>query len=157
MSAMLHNRGVRVLLVTAVWTICQFSPLHALTPEENAAVAPVQALFDGMAKRDAAAIQEPLLPGGRLVLMRNGKPVQMSFADFAARVGQPGTTHIEERIHHPLIRIDHDLAVVWAPFDVLVDGRLDHCGTDLFSLVQQNGRWLIASIADTGRKTCSGH
>ena len=44
----------------------------------------------------------------------------MTFDAFAERVGRPGTTHIEERIHDPLVRIDNDLAVVWAPFDFLV-------------------------------------
>jgi hypothetical protein len=156
MGAMHNARHLRLLLLAAAPTLCLLpSYLHALSPEEQAVLAPVRALFDGMAKRDAAAIQEPLLPGGSLVLMRNGKPVKMSFGDFAARVARPGTTHIEERIHHPLIRIDHDLAVVWAPFDLLVDGRVDHCGTDLFNLVLQDGRWLIAGIADTGRSTCS--
>ena len=36
----------------------------------------------------------------------------------------------------------------------LVDGKVDHCGTDLFNLVRANGKWLIASVADTGRKDC---
>ena len=132
------------------------SPLaaHAASPEEQAVLAPVQALFDGMAHRDATAIRAPLLPGGSLVLMRDGKPVRMSFDDFATHLAHPGTTQIEERIHHPLIRIDNDLAVVWAPFEFLSDGKVDHCGTDLFNLVRQNGQWLIASVADTGRKTC---
>jgi hypothetical protein len=129
--------------------------LHAFTPEEQAVLAPVTAMFDGMAKRDAAAIKEPTLPGGTMVLMRDGKPTQMTFEDFAARVGKPGTTKIEERIHDPLIRIDNDLAVVWAPFEFLVDGKVDHCGTDLFNMVRENGKWLIASVADTGRKDCS--
>ena len=129
--------------------------LHAVTPEEQAVLAPVQAMFDGMAKRDAAAIKEPLLPGGTMVLMRDGKPTQMTFDDFAARVGRPGMTAIQERIHDPLVRIDNDLAVVWAPFDFLVDGKVDHCGTDLFNLVRANGKWLIASVADTGRKDCA--
>jgi hypothetical protein len=128
---------------------------RAATPEEQAVLAPVQAMFDGMAHRDAAAIRAPLLPGGSLVLMRDGKPVRMSFDDFAARVARPGTTQIEERIHDPVIRIDNDLAVVWAPFEFLSDGKVDHCGTDLFNLVRQNGQWLIADVADTGRKTCS--
>ncbi len=128
---------------------------HAATPEEQAVLAPVQALFDGMAHRDAAAIRAPLLPGGSLVLMRDGQPVRMTFDDFATRLAHPGTTQIEERIHDPLIRIDNDLAVVWAPFEFLSDGKVDHCGTDLFNLVRQNGQWLIASVADTGRKTCS--
>lgn len=129
-------------------------PLHASTPEEQAVLAPVTAMFDGMAKRNAAAIKEPLLPGGTMVLMRDGKPTQMTFEDFADRVGKPGTTKIEERIHDPLVRIDNDLAMVWAPFEFLVDGKVDHCGTDLFNLVRKDGRWLIASVADTGRKDC---
>jgi hypothetical protein len=127
---------------------------HAATPEEQAVLAPVQAMFDGMAHRDPAAIRAPLLPGGSLVLMRDGQPVRMSFDDFATRLAHPGTTKIEERIHDPLIRIDNDLAVVWAPFEFLSDGKVDHCGTDLFNLVRQDGKWLIASVADTGRKTC---
>ena len=113
------------------------------------------ALFDGMAKRDPDAIRKPLLTGGTMVLMRDGKPTQMTFEAFADRVGRPGATHIEERIHNPLVRIDHDLAVVWASFDFLVDGKVDHCGTDLFSLVRTDGKWLIASVADTGRENCS--
>ena len=122
--------------------------------EQQAVLTPITQLFDGMAKRDAAAIKKPLLSGGTMVLMRDGKPVQMTFDDFAARVGKPGTSQIQERIHDPLVRIDHDLAVVWAPFEFLVDGKVDHCGTDLFNLVRTDGKWLIASIADTGRNDC---
>ena len=122
--------------------------------EQQAVLAPITQLFDGMAKRDAAAIKKPLLSGGTMVLMRDGKPSQMTFEDFADRVGKPGTTHIQERIHDPLVRIDHDLAVVWAPFEFLVDDKVDHCGTDLFTLVRTDGQWVIASVADTGRKDC---
>jgi len=116
---------------------------------------PIHAMFDGMSNRDAAAIKAPTLRGGTMVLMRDGKPVQMTFDEFADRVGKPGKTQIEERIHNPLVRIDNDLAVVWAPFEFLIDGKVDHCGTDLFDLVRVDGKWLIASVADTGTKTCS--
>jgi Putative lumazine-binding len=122
--------------------------------EQQAVLAPIAQLFDGMAKRNAAAIKKPLLTGGTMVLMRDGKPSQMTFEDFADRLGKPGTTHIQEQIHDPLVRIDHDLAVVWAPFEFLVDGKVDHCGTDLFNLVRTDGKWVIASIADTGRNDC---
>jgi hypothetical protein len=141
-------------LAGATATSFLISSLHAATPEQQAVLTPIMALFDGMAKRDADAIRKPLLTGGTMVLMRDGKPAQMTFDAFADRVGKPGTTHIEERIHHPLVKIDHDLAVVWAPFEFLVDGKVDHCGTDLFNLVRTDGKWLIASVADTGRKDC---
>jgi hypothetical protein len=129
--------------------------LPADSAEEQAVLAPITQLFDGMAQRDAAAIKKPLLSGGTMVLMRDGKPTQMTFEDFANRVGKPGTTQIQERIHDPLVRIDNDLAVVWAPFEFLVDGKVDHCGTDLFNVVRADGQWVIASVADTGRKDCA--
>jgi hypothetical protein len=130
------------------------SSLHAAKVEQQAVLAPVMELFDGMAKRDAEAIRRPLLTGGTMVLMRDGKPTQMTFEAFAQQIGRPGTTHIEERIYDPLVRIDHDLAMVWARFEFTVDGKIDHCGTDLFNLIRTDQKWLIASVADTGRKNC---
>jgi len=145
------------LLFFAVGTIAMSlltASTRAATPDEQAVLVPINEMFDGMAKRDAAAIKAPTLPGGTMVLMRDGKPAQMTFEAFADRVGKPGKAQIEERIHDPLVRIDNDLAMVWASFDFLVDGKVDHCGTDLFNLVRTDGKWLIASVADTGRKDC---
>ena len=159
--------SVAVMTTSAVVLISSLQAAAALAPNgsgldraipldsaEQAVMAPITEMFDGMEKRDAAAIKKPLLSGGTMVLMRDGKPVQVTFEEFADRVGKPGTMHIQERIHDPLVRIDNDLAVVWAPFEFLVDGKVDHCGTDLFNLVRTDGKWVIASIADTGRKDC---
>ena len=145
--------STRLIAVAAILATVSLL-LHAATPEEDVVLAPINAMFDGMAKRDAAAIKLPAIPGATMVLMRDGKPTQMTIESFADRVGKPGKTSIAERIHDPLIRIDNDLAVVWAPFEFTIDGKLDHCGTDLFNLVRTNGKWLIATIADTGRKDC---
>jgi hypothetical protein len=126
------------------------------SPEELAVLAPIDAMFQGMTKRDPSAIKAAALPGTILVLMRDGKPEQMTIEAFADHFSTPTEKHLEERIHDPLVRIDHDLAVVWAPFEFLVDGKKDHCGTDLFNVVHTEGRWVIAGIADTGSKGCSG-
>jgi hypothetical protein len=127
----------------------------ALSPQEMSVLAPIEAMFQGMTKRDPAAIKAAALPGTVLVLMRDGKPEQMTIEAFAELFGKPTEKHMEERIHDPLVRIDHDLAVVWAPFEFLVDGKKDHCGTDLFNVVQAEGKWVIAGIADTGSKACA--
>jgi hypothetical protein len=160
---------IAVATASGVFLISSLHAAYALAPnssaldraipsgdsaEQLAVLAPITQMFDGMAKRDAAAIKKPLLSGGTMVLMWDGKPRQMTFDDFADHLGKPGTTQIEERIHDPLVRVDHDLAVVWAPFEFLVDGKVDHCGTDLFNLVHTDGKWVIASVADTGRKDC---
>jgi Putative lumazine-binding len=120
-----------------------------------AVLAPIHDMFDGMAHRDAAAIKAPWLPGGGLVLVREEDLSQITIENFAHRVATSGTAHIEERIHDPHVHIDHDLAVVWAPFNFFIDGRLDHCGRDLFSLNQKSGGWQIAALAATTRKDCT--
>jgi len=152
----LFRRRERLLLAAGTIAVAILAPaLWAATPEEQAVLVPINAMFDGMSKRDPAPIKASVLPGGMMVLMRDGKPAQITFEEFADRIGKPGKAAIEERIHDPLIRIDNDLAVVWAPFEFLVAGKVDHCGTDLFNLVRVDGKWLVAGVADTGRKGCA--
>jgi hypothetical protein len=143
-----------LFLAGAITSGFLISSLHASTESEQAVLAPITAMFAAMAKHDVGEFKKPMLTGGTMVLMRDGKPVQMTFDAFADLIGKPGKAQIEERIHDPLVKIDNDLAVVWAPFEFLVDGKVDHCGTDLFNMVRVNGQWLVASIADTGRKAC---
>jgi putative lumazine-binding protein len=149
-----HRFCLGLGLASATALALAFS-LHATTSDEQEVLVPINAMFDSMAKHDPVALKKPLLPGGTMVLMRNGKPNQLTFDAFADIIAKPGKSQIEERIHDPLVRVDNDLAVVWAPFDFLVDGKVDHCGTDLFNLVKADGKWLIASVADTGRKDCA--
>ena len=148
---------LRVLctLILALAIPSMRAPAQVPPPLDPLVLAPIDAMFHGMTQRDAAAIKAAAIPGAVLVLMRDGKPEQMTIEAFADRVGKPSKTHIEERIHDPLVRVDHDLAMVWAPFEFLVEGKPDHCGTDLFNLVHTDGKWLIAGIADTGSKDCA--
>ena len=85
-------------------------------PDEQAVFAPINLFFDGLAKRDPPSIEASAIPGATFVSMQYGTLEQMTFDQLAQRVGR-GTTHVDERIHDPLVRIDNDLAVVWAPFD----------------------------------------
>src|SRR5579872_3500783 len=99
---MYRNARQFVFVVGAILAVSLTAGAFAQSAEEQAVLAPIHALFDGMSKRDAAAIKAPTLPGGTMVLMRDGKPAQMTFEAFAERVGKPSPTQIEERIHNPL-------------------------------------------------------
>jgi hypothetical protein len=127
-----------------------------MSADQKAALASFQAMLDGLGKRDKAAMQAQLLPGGGAVLMRNGKPVQMTLEMLADRVSQPGKETHEERIHDAIVHVDGDVAIVWAPFEFLVDGKIDHCGRDIANMVRVDDRWLVAAIEDNGRKDCGG-
>jgi len=125
------------------------------SPEEKEEViAALQGVLDGLAARDRNMIAAQLLPGGSATLMRNGKPVQMAFDTFAERLSAPGTDTRQERIYDPVVHVDNNIAYIWTRFDFVINGKIDHCGTDSASLVKVDGRWLIASLGDTSRTDC---
>ena len=117
---------------------------------DTAVLAPVQAFFAAMSRYDQAGMRTQVLPTGMATLMRQGKPVQLTLGDFVDHV-KPGKARIEERIHDPQVRVDDNIAVVWAPYVFLLDGKPHHCGTDVFNLARVDGRWLITGIADNSR------
>jgi hypothetical protein len=45
--------------------------------------------------------------------------------------------------------------MIWARYEFLIHGKVEQCGTDLFSLVYCDHRWLIASIAYSSRQSTS--
>ena len=142
------RRVARCLAVLSL-VVCATAPALAAPPAASDAVvlAPVHAFFAAMARHDQAGLRAQVLPAGMATLMRDGKPVQLALGDFIDRVN-PGKARIEERIRDPQVNVDDDIAVVWAPYVFLLDGKPQHCGTDVFNLARVDGRWLIAGIAD---------
>ena len=157
MDEVLFCRMFPRMLVTAALVLPFASaalPAESASSDESAVVARLQALLDGLAKRDKSMMTAQLLPGGSATLMRDGKPVQMGFDAFVERLSAPGTDTREERIFNPLVRIDHDIAIVWTRFELRINGKLDHCGTDIVNYVKVDGQWLISSVGDTSRTEC---
>lgn len=58
---------------------------------------------------------------------------------------------LEERIWDPDVRVSEsgNLAMVWAPFQAKINGRLDHVGVNLFIMHKIGGRWKISGLADS--------
>ena len=143
-----------LLPVCAALASLAIAPAHAASPEEKAVLAPFQTLLDGIGKRDHEMMRSALLPGGMITLSRADKTTQLHFDAFVERIPATGTQKLEERIRDPLVKIDDNIAMIWAPYEFLIDGKVDHCGTDIAHLVKHDGKWLIAGIADNGRKEC---
>jgi len=122
--------------------------------QEKAALASFEAMLEGLGKRDKAAMLATFLPGGTATLMRKDKPVQLTLESLADKISKSGTDPIEERIHDALVRVDGNVAIVWAPFELLENGKVEHCGRDVANLVRVEGRWLIAAIVDNSHDDC---
>lgn len=147
-------RRIRFLAATLSLALLAGPPAMAAAPSaasaDAAVLAPVRAFFAAMSRYDQAGMRALVLPTGMATLMRQGKPVQLALGEFVDHV-KPGKARIEERIRDPQVRVDNNIAVVWAPYEFLLDGKPHHCGTDVFNLARVDGRWLITGIADNSR------
>ena len=125
---------------------------------ETAVKQVVNRLFDGMKKTDTGMIRAafhsaPVLQ--TIVKNREGKTIILTevLDSFLISVARPHSEIYDERISFDVIRIDGDLAIVWASYKFYIGEKFSHCGVDSFQLVRINGQWKILYLADTRRKT----
>lgn len=144
------NAATGASRATAHATASEASASAGANPE---VLAPFQAFLDGMAKYDQAAMRATVQPEGSVALLRKDKVIRNTLSGFIDHI-KPGKDAIEERIYQPVVMVDDNLAVIWSRYDFRVNGKVVHCGTDLVHLVRQDGKWLIAGIADNSRDDC---
>ena len=72
--------------------------------------------------------------------------------DFATSISKLPKGYADERITFDVIKVDGDLAFVWTPYELYLNGKFIHCGVDAFVLLKLNNQWKISSLIDTRRK-----
>ena len=117
----------------------------------------VSRLFDGMRARDTAAMRalfhEPVAM--RSVGWRQGTPVVEAdgLEDWFNGISSaPAGLLLDERLGPPEIRVDGNLAMVWAYYEFYAGDTFSHCGVDSFQLGRTGGGWTILLLADSRRK-----
>ena len=134
------------------------NPLPNADADTSAVMAPINAMFAGLAARDPAAIAAQLRPeGGATVAVEKPDGTRqlrhLGWAEFTAGI-KPGPERYGERLIDPAIEVDGDIAMVWSPYVFTIDGKVDHCGTDHFDLVREAGRWKVLNVTWSQRTTC---
>ncbi len=117
---------------------------------EAGVMAPINAMFAGLATRDGAAILAQTRPeGGATVAAEKPDGTRsirhLSWAEFAGGI-KPGPDHFEERLSDPAIEVDGEIAMVWSPYVFTIDGKTHHCGVDHFDLVREAGAWKVLNV-----------
>ena len=118
--------------------------------EVEVILATAQRLLATVANRDKEGMSEILLPEGCAAQSRDHQISHTRLRDFPEKI-PGGTERLEERFYNPLVRVDDDIAMVWAQYDFLVEGEVHHWGTNILSFLKKDGLWRISAIADNGR------
>lgn len=127
----------------------------AQQPEEKDKTAiqeKINLFFSALEKRDTVLYKSLILPGGQLWSIRHGEDsfrVRMrSFEqDMIGLVS--ASSLLEERPFRMDIKIHHNIAVAWVPYSFSQDGKLSHCGIDVFTLFRTAEGWKILNLSYT--------
>ncbi len=128
-------------------TLCCASFLRATDNETPLGIA--QKLFDAMKAHDAAAATTLFVPGASLASIDgDGKASVIPFEKFAEHIGTSKSEWLE-RMSDPKVLEHGSIAVVWGEYNFYLNGTLNHCGIDSFSMLKTASGWKIAGVSDT--------
>jgi hypothetical protein len=139
-----------ILLLTAlpILATAQASP----SSEKAAVVQVVQQFFTTMQQRDTATAKNITLTNCQLYSIQQTKDSiitrMRTFADFLQVVAQKQLS-LEEKMWNPTVMVHNQLAIVWAPYDFHLNGKLTHCGIDVFNLLKTSTGWKISGVQYT--------
>lgn len=122
------------------------------TEEEQGVLDVVNLFFQSMTERDTVAAKSILTEDGQYYAMRNDEngifQRTISHTNYIHRLAA-GVDLVQERIWNPTIKVHKLIAMVWAPYDIHVNGKFLHCGVDSFSLIKTEEGWKIAGTIFT--------
>jgi len=132
---------------------------RAQDPESVKVMAVVQKVFDAMRTRDTSLLSAAFDTSARLVgVGRDGALSLTTPSRFGAAIARaPAGDVWNERIFDPEVRIDGDVAQVWAYFTFHRNKEFSHCGVDAFMLRKLGAQWKITQLSDSRRTTNCTH
>lgn len=156
MQGFFYIYTMRKILIILIFTISNITAYCQQT-ETDAVKKTVNTMFDAMRKGDSTLLKSVFSKDMVLQSISNNKEgkaiLSTEKADgFIKAIGTPHSAVYDERITFGDIKIDGDLASVWAPYKFYLGDKFSHCGVDVFQLMKTTDGWKIIYIVDTRRK-----
>ena len=151
----------KATILLSILTLSFAASAQAQGPERAAVLATVQKVFDGMRTRDTLLIQQAFDTSARLLRVSAGAAPSLrgiSASRFAAIVrGAKQGDVWNERIYDPEVRVEGNIAQVWAYYTFHLNATFTSCGIDAFMLMKVGDTWKITQLADTEREQGCTH
>ncbi len=147
---------MKKILISIFAIVLLTNNLDAQTAEDSVK-AVIKQLFEGMKNSDVLMIHSAFADSAILQSIGRNKEGKIiiqndKVSEFAKSISELKKGVADEQIVFESIKIDGQLAMVWAPYKFYFDGKFSHCGVDSFQLVFINGQWKIQYLIDTRRK-----
>ncbi len=138
----------------AILGIALFAPASARpqSADEHAVLATVQKMFDGMRTADSTMVRSVLASGVRFASVDTAARVRYDAVDgWLAGVAR-SARRWDEQIYDVQVRVDGNVAQVWAPYTFYLDKQVRHCGVNAIDLLRDGAGWKVTQLADTRKR-----
>ncbi|KAK7050612.1 putative lumazine-binding protein [Favolaschia claudopus] len=122
-----------------------------LTEDQLAVLAVAETFLECIEKRDKATMLSTVLPSGGATLLRNGEPLFINLVGVVERIPFDHPQKLSEVISaKPTVMVDPagEIAMAWTPYEFYFDDVLHHVGTNIWSFLKREGKWMISGVAD---------
>jgi hypothetical protein len=123
--------------------------------DQQPVLAVVQKLFDGMRAADTVAVRSVFADGARFALIYSrATPAAIRFQSVDGWITAVGSSakRWDEQVYDVQVRVDGNMAQVWAPYTFYLDRKVRHCGVDAIELLRDASGWRITQLSDTQRR-----
>lgn len=118
----------------------------------------IETFFEGFHERDSMVMKS--VASDEMVMQtigldEDGETVleQVDFSEFLRSIVEiPAESTFREALHSFEVRAEGDMATVWTPYSLFMDGVLSHCGVNSFQLMKERDGWKIIYLVDTRSK-----
>jgi len=122
----------------------------------------VRQFLAGIENHDLESQLSYLTPDAQADRLRNGKwivsPIRDVLISGAKGGGVLSVADSSKSASEPIDEVESktfdQIATVWTHYRFIVEGKVHHCGHTIYSLIKQDGRWVISSIVDEATSDC---
>jgi hypothetical protein len=149
----------RAAVVAALFTLSGSVAGNAQTPQPapdaRGPLAAVERMFQGMRTADSAMVRSVFAPGARFAMIdTRNTPAAIRFDTVGGWIAAIATSNRrwDEQIYDVQVRVDGNIAQVWAPYTFYLDKQVRHCGINAIDLLRDGEGWKVTQLADTRRR-----
>lgn len=140
-------------MIALSFLFLSFFHLTKAQTAEDSVKAAVNKFFTAMKASDAVALNASFTSNAIMqTVSASGEVRTDDVKDFAKQIVSIPKDSADERIVFETVKVDANLAIVWAPYQFYYAGKFSHCGVDSFQLVREGSQWKIHYIIDTRRR-----
>jgi hypothetical protein len=149
----------RHAVIAALFMLGASVPVEAQTPQPapdaRGPLAAVERMFEGMRTADSAMVRSVFVPGARFAMIdTRATPAAIRFDTVGGWIAAIATSNRrwDEQIYDVQVRVDGNIAQVWAPYTFYLDKQVRHCGVNAIDLLRDGEGWKVTQLADTRRR-----